>query len=418
MRMDILDFAFASASRGTSSLDFAGILHLRMPIVLAALQAGALRAFAQYPVSACRAEGRSWLPDDSPWSIEELSVTGTAARDQAIEEFLARPLDLRKKRGVRQLLVHCAPRKSGEAPSLPAQATLVAQMHHAVGDGLSLLLWLGAQLSGRSDGLGSLQLKTHHRPVGKSPLAFGSPSDRLRVGETTRRHKVRPTRVRRWSTFDLRQATRQFSEKSFTYNDLISSALLRAIREWNAAGAGSSGETPRLSLWIPMNIRKVPFQGFGNGSSRIRLYDRYPVSDGYLALAHALRGQLRQARTEGHWAIPGASGRVLALPAWLARAFMKAYAHRPGLDMATLMFSHIERFPGQADFFSKIEKLEFVTSLHDHHPISVVAISDGSRTTLGLTWDPAQFTDQASREFAATIERHWNQALQEFEAFA
>jgi len=66
----------------------------------------------------------------------------------------------------------------------------------------------------------------------------------------------------------------------FTYNDLLASVALPTVQQWNAQRGlkptrpESEAEPRGVGLWMPVNMRTWPFEGFGNGSSRVRAYAR------------------------------------------------------------------------------------------------------------------------------------------------
>ena len=87
---------------------------------------------------------RVWSPIDPPSPapslappLEEVAYDGEAACDAAIATQLEQPIDLRRELGIRQRLVRDT--RSG-------RARLVTQMHHALGDFVSLVQWLRCQL--------------------------------------------------------------------------------------------------------------------------------------------------------------------------------------------------------------------------------------------------------------------------------
>ena len=93
------------------------------------------------------------------------------------------------------------------------------------------------------------------------------------------------------------------------------STHLETLREWNQQHH-TNGQ-PRVGLWLPMNIRRESYAGFGNGTSRIRLYARYAPSASLIEKAREVRRQ-----------VPGRSAESRGLPAG-SQATLPS-SHAPG----------------------------------------------------------------------------------------
>ena len=159
------------------------------------------------------------------------------------------------------------------------EVKLVTRFHHAVADGLSAAMWVSHQLRVAHEKIApvaevspfqNLHLRSHPSPVKKSRYAYRGPSNPL----WTRRAK--PSRARRWRTIEfaageLREGCRRAG--GFTYNDLLATCALQVFTRWNSLHC--NGRQQKVGLWLPVNIRQQSAVGFGNGTSRIRLYPRY-----------------------------------------------------------------------------------------------------------------------------------------------
>jgi hypothetical protein len=139
-----------------------------------------------------------------------------------------------------------------------------------------------------------------------------------------------------------------------------------------------------------MNIRKSPFDGFGNGSSRIRVYGRWNPGSPMVDKFRALRRQVHLCKRSGEWAIP--TNRLMSrAPAFLLRSMMRFYFHRPWVDVGTAPFSHVERLGDEfGKMLTSIERIEIVGPLHERHPVGIYGATSGGRTWLTFTYDPAQ----------------------------
>lgn len=249
--------------------------------------------------------------------------------------------------------------------------TLSTRFHHAACDGRSAIRWLDHQLTvaaGDRDAIVDVApwtppgLRQHRAPRRKQRHAHAGASARL--ASTGRRR----TGLRQWRTWNLtRRATPELAE-----------ATLTAAVRWNQA---HHADTSRIALWFPMDIRARRDEGFGNGSSRIRVYRQGPP----------VSRQVRAAFSDGEWAVAGAD-RLQRLPRWLLRTIMRTLAWAPWLDMATLPFTHLERLdelPG----LGRVRSVEAVGLLDRRHPLGVIAASHHDQTAVTLTWDPGLLSE-------------------------
>ena len=94
----------------------------------------------------------------------------------------------------------------------------------------------------------------------------------------------------------------------------------------------------KVGLWLPVNIRQQSAVGFGNGTSRIRLYPRYDDRASLLSKCREIRRQVSWSNRHGEWATP-TKFPLASLPPWATRPLLRAYLKRPGIDMATGVFS-------------------------------------------------------------------------------
>ena len=369
MQLTTLDLISAAMDRPTRRLDFAIVLHLsRMPD-RSALEAGALSARRQFPTTASILHDTQWV-DAPPIPI------GTLTAD--VRDVVDSPWDLRRTPPVQQKL-------SG--------AVLVTRFHHAVTDGLGALLWLQHQLEvahGRRAARVDVAaydppaLQRHAAPHGRSAFAFRGPADRLRASSPGASGK------RRWQTIAIDMAPLQDavarSGGGFTYNDLLATCALETFRIWNAS--------ERVGLWLPINIREQPLEGFGNGSSRIRVYNRYAADASLFEKSRAVRRQIDWSRTHGEWAVPDRPA-LLRLPMRVVRPLLQLYFNRPWVDMGTGTFSHVQRSPLDASVFDDVTTIDIVGMLDTRHALGLFAMSRGGTTFLSFVYDPAQLDETA-----------------------
>ena len=150
-----------------------------------------------------------------------------------------------------------------------------------------------------------------------------------------------------------------------------------------------SPDRTRLALWIPTNIRQSPQEGFGNGTSRLRVYTRgFEMLDAVERLRN-VRTQIDTGRRIGEWALPPDSllyrfsGAIQRLALWF-------FSRRPRIDLASAVFSHSSRFffPG-SDLGEVVDHVHVIGPLGAGHPLGIYGVTLGHQTFLTCVYDPA-----------------------------
>ena len=353
-KLTVLDVAFKLLDGERSPQDFTLILHFDKPPDVAALRAGAKSAREHY------------LTTGSSTEIDHQTRID-------LDRFVNEPFDLRYP--VKQVF-------SGD--------TLATRFHHAAADGLSAALWLGHQLS-VAHGLApparsaELTLRRASTSVRRSKFAFDGACEPLWTPNGTR------SGTRRWTTFtfpssDLRDACRRSG--GFTYSDLLATCALEIYAEWNQRHHQNGA--PKVGLWLPMNIRSRSFEGFGNGTSRIRLYAHYSRSASLVEKAREVRRQVSWTTEHGEWAIPELP-LFTRLPHWITGPALRRYLNRPSIDMATGVFSHADRWAGDArEAFKHVNGIECVGLLHTRQNLAINAATHLGQTWMTFTYDAGQ----------------------------
>lgn len=370
-RSTLLDCAFKLLDDVRSPQDFTLILYFRNPPPLAALEAGARSAREHYPTSGSRSE---------------VCISGS------LDRFVNDPFDLRDTPPVKQMFV-------------ADRACLVTRFHHAAADGLSAALWLGHQLSVAyglppPDSSADLSLRRAASSVRRSAFAYEGACDPLWTTNTARTGK------RRWITFsfpakELQRACRRAG--GFTYSDLLATCALEVLSEWNRCHIDNA--QPRIGLWLPMNIRARSFAGFGNGTSRIRVYARYPRDVSLIEKAREIRRQVSWTTTHGEWAVPEIP-LFTRLPAWITAPFLRSYLNRPSVDMATAVFSHADRWAGEArEAFKEVERIECVGVLHARQKLALNAATHQGHTWMTFTYDAGVLPDTDAEQLVRIFEQ-------------
>ena len=393
-QLSVIDRVFSMMDTHRRPLDFALLLHLKNAPGLEALRTGARSARNLYPATGSHIDEQHWIRINEPGDgISVISVSSTEDLATAIEDFIGTPLDLRKQMPVQQLVIVDVGKN---------EVKLLTRFHHAVADGLSAAMWISHQLRvagektapvAEASPFQYLHLRTHPAPVKKSRYAYGGASDPLWTSER------KPTRARRWRTVEvaageLREGCRRAG--GFTYNDLLATCALQLFTRWN--GLHSNGSRQKVSLWFPVNIRKQAALGFGNGTSRIRLYRRYDDRESIPNKCREIRRQVSWSNRHGEWATP-AKFPLASLPPWVTKPLLRGYLRRPGIDMATGIFSHVDRGTEEInEIFQYAGKMESIGLLHANHSLAINGATSRGRTSLTFTYDPGLLsTDDIQR---------------------
>jgi hypothetical protein len=390
-KLSLLDFTFDLLDGDHSPQDFAITLHLRNAPSLEALTRGAESATRRYPISGSRIKNRRWVYDPKP-SLERMN-------GHSVETFVNERFDLRRQNPVKQIL-----RATGED-----QAALVTRFHHAAADGLSAALWLGHQLSvayGLTEpittpgSVSEVTFRASATSTRRSSFAYGGASDPLWTTNYI------PSGARHWFTInfpatDLQRGCRQ--THSFTYSDLLATCVLEVLTEWNRKHEPKRNQ--KIALWYPLNIRVNPRSGFGNGTSRIRLYARFPKTAALSDKARAIREQVSWTTEHGEWVVPDPP-LFTRLPRAIIGPLLNGYLRQPTVDMATAVFSHADRWAGDAaEAFKYVTRIECVGLLHTRQHLAINGATHHGQTWLTFTYDPALLDASDARELGRMYEQ-------------
>jgi hypothetical protein len=410
-RLSVIDHVFSIMDSPRRPLDFTLLLHLKKVPGLEALRAGATSARNLYPATGSHIDQQHWIHlSKTGDGLSVISVSSTEAQAKAIEEFIDSPLDLHNRMPVQQLAI---------VNGVMDEVKLVTRFHHAVADGLSAAMWLSHQLRVAHQKVApvaevspfqNLLLRSHFSPVKKSRYAYRGPSDRLWTRHT------KPSRARRWRTIELaagelREGCRRAG--GFTYNDLLATCTLEVFARWN--GLHCDGRRQKVGLWFPVNIRQQSAVGFGNGTSRIRLYACHGDRASLLSKCREIRRQVSWSNRHGEWATP-TKFRLAYLPSWASSPLLRGYLRRPGIDMATGVFSHAEGTTEEiSELFQHAEKMESVGLLHAHHSLAINGATSGARTWLTFTYDPGLLSTEDIRRLVEMYQEELAEARREFQ---
>ena len=399
-----LDYAFSLLDSAESPQDFVIILSLQDPPPLGDLRAGAASAMNRYPTSACTIKHRSRVFTAAN-EAAKLPLNGNGP--PSLEAFVNERFDARREAPVKQILVS----------SVANEALLVTRFHHTAADGLSAALWLGHQLGvaykliepeAVPASFAELPLRAATTSVRRSVFAYHGASDPLWTTNYI------PSGARRWLTInfdasELRQACRQ--ARGFTYSDLLATCVLETFSAWNQKHDPRT--QPQIGLWYPLNIRAKSPPGFGNGTSRIRLYARYSPDASFGDKARAVRRQVAWSTEHGEWVIPQLP-LFTRLPRPIVAPLLNGYLKQPQVDMATGVFSHADRWVGEAaESFKYVNRIECVGLLHSRQRVAINGATHQGRTWLTFTYDPGLLEASDARELVEMYEQHLAAAREE-----
>lgn len=265
-----------------------------------------------------------------------------------LQEFLDRPLETP---------FHIAVAKISEGN------LLALKMSHILGDAVSMFLFMKAMLNEEVED-GEPELKsfpkkkdTPYRDILNSTLWPG---------------KKKKSFSRKFLTVSLEHGEQNAS----VWNDLMLYSLLESL------------PYTRKAVWVPVNVRKNFWKGFGNGLSRLRVY---PPRGGNLAenLAH-IRKQKQEAMRNGEVALPPPDFDIHNRH---HKFLYELWVRRPWADWGTISLSHLTNSTGFLDGFFKIHG---ISNLMPSHNGAIFAVTNGGITDFTLTYDPAAATDEES----------------------
>ncbi len=102
------------------------------------------------------------------------------------------------------------------------------------------------------------------------------------------------------------------------------------------------------------------------------------------------------------------------LPRSIVAPLLKGYLKQPTVDMATGVFSHAERWAGEAvEAFKYVTRIECVGLLHSRQHLAINGATHQGQTWLAFTYDPALFDEADVRELARMYEQQIELARKE-----
>ncbi len=403
-KLSTLDYIFTALSSASTHLDFAVTLHFSHALNLEAINLGAASACKTYPITSSVVYRNRWELVGADKTIEYAALRDSSLSEAAVRNFLTRQIDLRVHPPYAQLLIIIDHNES----------ILVTRFHHAAADGLSAATWLAHQLGVAFGQLEPTQqpasshepkIKSLPRSVRRSKFSYDQASETLSS-------QLLPNGIRRWVTFAFKSdhlKSRCRRAGGFTYNDLLATCALETFVDWNQRHHRST----EVGLWFPVNIRQGSVNGFGNGTSRIRLYPRYNREANIADKARAIRSQIKWCTDNGEWVIPN-SPWLQRLPRWATRPAMSWYLNQPSVDMATGVFTHVDSHSlNFGEVFQTVDRIECIGLLHPRQAVAINGTTHQKVTSLTLTYDSGLLTTSNAEKLATLYHEQIEKARQE-----
>ncbi len=380
MKLSLLDVASLAVDSAERPATFSILLHLDQQADVEVLREGARRAMGAFPRSSCHARGFEWIANPAVPVLERVSS------EEELRAFVSA--------GVDPAVYPLLEQRVFDDPATGG-SVLATRMHHALGDGVALLLWLSVQLGGPIPASSELRLR---QAAGRAPSLWQSSA---RSAASGRRSPRKCWRTLWLDEAGLRLRLRE-NKSGMTLNDLLCAWIFSALRKWSGPG-----ERP-LSLWLPLSVRRDPFAYFGNASSRIRLSETTDPLQ--------VRARVEEAMASGMWDV-GGSAAPLSNRGWFSpwmgsgvrRALelaLKLYFARPGMDPCTTAFSFASRVSraDDGDAFPGVRRIETIGHLYQAHPFAFSATSFSGSLGLTLFWDPAQLEEASIDRLFAELQ--------------
>jgi hypothetical protein len=148
-----------------------------------------------------------------------------------------------------------------------------------------------------------------------------------------------------------------------------------------------------------MNVRREARVGFGNGTSRIRVYANYDDKLSLTEKCRAVREQVAWTTKHGEWVVPEIPS-LMRLPDSIAGPLLRGYLKLPQIDMATAVFTHADTCLAKSEAFKHVERIECIGLLHARQSLAINAATHLGHTWLTLTYDRAVLTAADAKQLA------------------
>lgn len=231
---------------------------------------------------------------------------------------------------------------------------LALKMSHVLGDAVSMLLFLKAMLG--------QDVKDEELLLKDFPKKKDTPYRDLLNS------KLWPRKQKPGLTRGIVRARVSHEEKNVpVLNDLMLYSLLESL------------PFSRKGIWVPVNVRKNFWKGFGNGLSRLRVYP--PKGANLQEKLNHIRKQKQEAMRNGEVALPPEDFDILNRH---HRLLYELWVNRPWADWGSLSLSHLSNSQG---FLDGMDAVWGISNLMPHHQAAVFAVTNSTHTDFTMTFD-------------------------------
>lgn len=259
---------------------------------------------------------------------------------------------------------------------------LALKMSHVLGDAVSMVLWLKAQLG---DEAPSSDIKLQTFPSKKDSVHRSFLPSETWPGNTSVSYDRR-------LTFLTLEHDERFGD--FSVNDILSLAILKSL------------PLERKSLWVPVNIREKAWEGFGNGLSRMRIYPAKTVISIKEELLF-IKSQKKEARSSGEIFSPAPDFKIEGR---VKQGLFKIWLNRPWADWGSLSFSHLH---DRNEILPDCDGVWGVTNLPEKQQAGIFAFTRKNRTWLTLTMDAKSFDENKAASILSQVQENFDLIVSE-----
>lgn len=280
------------------------------------LQIGFQNAINHFSKSKMLYRNQTWVKQEL---INEVKIENIQNIHSTIVEWLNIPIDIANEPLIQEKIFTCDKKRY-----------LACKLNHVLADGISLINFFNAQLNSHFT---SEMIEFKQFPPKKNtPYKSFLPSQIFK-------ERNKPSGYRDYIYF-------QGAKKS--NNELIA-ALFKTLKELGIK---------RRSVWLPVNIREKGIEGFGNGISRVRIYDNP-------------KGSIKRQKVECM-----KNGELIGIPkiqklSLLKKALIKCYLNRPLIDYCSILLSHFDEAKAGVNILSEFDEIYGILNLHHRYSLAM-----------------------------------------------
>lgn len=320
----ISDHLIESASK--NNLNFYTLLKIPVGMTDEYVEEGFYKAIAYFSKCKLMYHDGFWIQsDDKQYNFSKVSIS-------SLIDYLNNRINKSEKFNISQTIL-----------ILDNERYLLIQINHILADGISLLMFLNYQFHNIKQ---AIELKFKTLPRKKNTPYKYLFSSQILGGKS----KLTDSR------------SYIYCKTNYYSNNKVIKAIFIALKKMGIE---------RRSVWIPVNIRESFFDGFGNGISRIRIYDTGV--------------EIKKQKLEAY-----KNGELMGIPDFKLTAFkkflVKCFLNRPLIDYSSLALSHIDEKLMNQNILGDFEEIISVLNLHHKHSMGIF-IHSNDFNHITITYD-------------------------------